>query len=35
MFQKAGPANGLLSGEKARDIFIKSKLPTDKLLQIW
>ena len=23
------------TGEKARDIFLKSKLPTDKLMQIW
>ncbi|KAL1746995.1 hypothetical protein HDZ31DRAFT_32999 [Schizophyllum fasciatum] len=35
MFYKSGPINGLLSGEKARDIFLKSKLPTDKLMQIW
>ncbi|KAK0445420.1 hypothetical protein EV421DRAFT_318163 [Armillaria borealis] len=35
MFLKSGPTNGLLSGEKARDILIKSKLPNDKLGQIW
>ncbi|KAK0502911.1 hypothetical protein EDD18DRAFT_611149 [Armillaria luteobubalina] len=35
MFLKSGPTNGLLSGEKARDILIKSKLPNEKLGQIW
>ncbi|KAG6833491.1 hypothetical protein H0H87_006063 [Tephrocybe sp. NHM501043] len=36
LFNKAGPdANGLLSGNKARDIFVKSKLGNDTLLQIW
>ncbi|KAH9483828.1 putative calcium-binding protein [Psilocybe cubensis] len=35
MFLKNGPANGLLSGEKARDIFVKSKLSNEQLLQIW
>lgn len=35
LFMKSGPANGLLSGEKARDIFVKSTLSNDKLLQIW
>ncbi|THV08040.1 EF-hand, partial [Dendrothele bispora CBS 962.96] len=35
MFVKANPTNGLLTGEQARDIFVKSKLPNDKLLQIW
>ncbi|KAG8993119.1 hypothetical protein FRB94_011048 [Tulasnella sp. JGI-2019a] len=29
------PMNGLLSSEKARDIFVKSKLPIEKLSQIW
>lgn len=24
-----------LSGEKARDVFVKSKLPVDRLSQIW
>ncbi|KAG6874326.1 hypothetical protein C0995_001551 [Termitomyces sp. Mi166 len=36
IFTKAGPdANGLLSGNTARDIFLKSKLSNDTLLQIW
>ncbi|CAE6413784.1 unnamed protein product [Rhizoctonia solani] len=35
MFIQSGPANGLLSGDKARDLFVKSKLPTEKLSQIW
>ncbi|KAF5386588.1 hypothetical protein D9615_001706 [Tricholomella constricta] len=36
LFNKAGPdSNGLLSGNKARDIFVKSKLSNDALLQIW
>ncbi|KAG6879045.1 hypothetical protein C0992_005670 [Termitomyces sp. T32_za158] len=36
IFNKAGPdATGLLSGTKARDIFLKSKLSNDTLLQIW
>ncbi|KAJ3508199.1 hypothetical protein NLJ89_g5886 [Agrocybe chaxingu] len=35
MFLKAGPANGLLSGEKARDIFVKSKLSNEQLMKIW
>jgi epidermal growth factor receptor substrate 15 len=35
MFMKYGPANGLLSGEKARDIFVKSKLSNEQLLKIW
>ncbi|KAG5637716.1 hypothetical protein H0H81_003480 [Sphagnurus paluster] len=36
LFNKAGPdASGLLSGGKARDIFVKSKLGNDTLLQIW
>ncbi|CUA75872.1 EH domain-containing and endocytosis protein 1 [Rhizoctonia solani] len=35
MFFQSGPANGLLSGDKARDLFVKSKLPTEKLSQIW
>ncbi|KIJ11729.1 hypothetical protein PAXINDRAFT_101608 [Paxillus involutus ATCC 200175] len=32
LFQACGPANGLLSGEKARDGFMKSKLPVEKTL---
>ncbi|EIW85357.1 hypothetical protein CONPUDRAFT_135123 [Coniophora puteana RWD-64-598 SS2] len=35
LFQNCGPVNGLVSGEKARDVFVKSKLPVDKLSQIW
>ncbi|KAG0706382.1 hypothetical protein DFH29DRAFT_872396 [Suillus ampliporus] len=35
MFQGCGPVNGLLNGEKARDVFVKSKLSVDKLSQIW
>ncbi|KAG8217218.1 hypothetical protein J3R82DRAFT_5304 [Butyriboletus roseoflavus] len=35
LFQGCGPVNGLLSGDKARDVFVKSKLPVDKLSQIW
>ncbi|KIY43688.1 hypothetical protein FISHEDRAFT_68088 [Fistulina hepatica ATCC 64428] len=35
MFLKSGPVNGLLSGPRARDIFLKSKLSTEKLLQVW
>ncbi|KAK7043761.1 hypothetical protein VNI00_008373 [Paramarasmius palmivorus] len=35
MFLKASPTNGLLSADQARDLFLKSKLPTDTLLQIW
>ncbi|KAJ3765458.1 hypothetical protein FB446DRAFT_850129 [Lentinula raphanica] len=35
MFMHAEPRDGLLSGEKARDMFVKSKLSNDKLLQIW
>ncbi|KAK0448373.1 uncharacterized protein EV420DRAFT_856567 [Desarmillaria tabescens] len=35
MFLKSGPTNGLLNGEKARDILIKSKLSNEKLGQIW
>ncbi|KAG5341059.1 hypothetical protein C0989_011918 [Termitomyces sp. Mn162] len=36
IFNKAGPdSNGLLNSTKARDIFLKSKLSNDTLLQIW
>ncbi|CAK5264864.1 unnamed protein product [Mycena citricolor] len=35
MFVKAGPVDGLLSSDKAQEIFIKSKLPNDVLGQIW
>ncbi|KAI0637253.1 hypothetical protein C8Q77DRAFT_1051385 [Trametes polyzona] len=35
LFLGCHPVNGLLSGDKARDVFVKSKLPVDKLSQIW
>ncbi|KAJ7756806.1 hypothetical protein DFH07DRAFT_958946 [Mycena maculata] len=35
MFLRSGPVDGLLSGEKAQDVFIKSKLPTETLGLIW
>ncbi|KXN90474.1 EH domain-containing and endocytosis protein 1 [Leucoagaricus sp. SymC.cos] len=35
IFNRSGPSNGLLNGEKARNIFLKSKLSNDQLLQIW
>jgi len=35
MFMACGPVNGLLDGDKAREVFLKSKLPVDKLSQIW
>ncbi|OSX64638.1 hypothetical protein POSPLADRAFT_1166744 [Postia placenta MAD-698-R-SB12] len=35
MFVGYGPTNGVLAGDKARDVFVKSKLPVDKLSQIW
>ncbi|KAF8510211.1 hypothetical protein BU17DRAFT_55537 [Hysterangium stoloniferum] len=35
LFIGCGPVNGLLSGEKARDVFVKSKLSYDKLSHIW
>ncbi|EGN96146.1 hypothetical protein SERLA73DRAFT_76138 [Serpula lacrymans var. lacrymans S7.3] len=35
IFQSSGPVNGLLSGDKARDVFVKSNLHVDKLSQIW
>lgn len=35
MFAKYGPENGLLSGDKSRDIFVKSKLSNEQLLKIW
>ncbi|KAF9977719.1 hypothetical protein BGZ73_005082 [Actinomortierella ambigua] len=35
MFLSCGPVNGLLDGEKAREVFLKSKLPVEKLGQIW
>ncbi|KAF9532422.1 hypothetical protein CPB83DRAFT_807813 [Crepidotus variabilis] len=35
MFIKAGAVNGILSGDKARDLFLKSKLPHEQLMKIW
>ncbi|KAF9434224.1 hypothetical protein BGZ76_008363 [Entomortierella beljakovae] len=35
MFVACGPIGGLLEGDKAREVFLKSKLPVDKLSQIW
>ncbi|KAI0721498.1 hypothetical protein C8T65DRAFT_565847 [Cerioporus squamosus] len=35
LFLGCHPTNGLLSGDKARDVFVKSKLPVDKLSAIW
>lgn len=35
IFQGCGPINGLLSGDKARNVFVKSKLSVDKLSHIW
>lgn len=35
MFVKAGPVDGLVSGEKAQQVFIKSKLSNEILGQIW
>ncbi|KAL5532930.1 hypothetical protein ACEPAF_4704 [Sanghuangporus sanghuang] len=35
LFLGCGPVNGLLSGDKARDVFVKSKLPFEALSQIW
>ncbi|KAH9997547.1 hypothetical protein BJV77DRAFT_1065167 [Russula vinacea] len=34
-FSKYSPVNGSLSGEKAREVFVKSKLPVEQLSQIW
>ncbi|KZV94049.1 hypothetical protein EXIGLDRAFT_835255 [Exidia glandulosa HHB12029] len=35
LFNSSGPVNGILPGEKAREIFLKSKLPYERLAQIW
>ncbi|KII88893.1 hypothetical protein PLICRDRAFT_40530 [Plicaturopsis crispa FD-325 SS-3] len=35
LFASCGPTNGFLSGEKARDVFVKSRLSVDKLSEIW
>ncbi|TPX33310.1 hypothetical protein SmJEL517_g03714 [Synchytrium microbalum] len=34
-FLSCKPANGTVSGEAARDVFLKSGLPTDPLSKIW
>ncbi|KAJ7499247.1 hypothetical protein FB451DRAFT_31719 [Mycena latifolia] len=35
LFLSSGPVGGLISGDRAREIFSKSKLPAEKLAQIW
>ncbi|ORY34230.1 hypothetical protein BCR39DRAFT_445114, partial [Naematelia encephala] len=35
IFVGCGPHNGVITGEKARDVFVKSKLGYEKLAQIW
>ncbi|KAK0544551.1 hypothetical protein OC846_005300 [Tilletia horrida] len=35
IFANAGPVNGLLDGDKARDLFVKSNMPFEKLAAIW
>ncbi|KAF9095421.1 hypothetical protein BGX29_009039, partial [Mortierella sp. GBA35] len=35
IFLTAEPINGLLDGTKTREIMLKSRLPVDKLTQIW
>ncbi|CAG8514655.1 13869_t:CDS:2, partial [Dentiscutata heterogama] len=35
IFVNINPDNGVLDGEKAKQFFLKSKLPIDKLSQIW
>ncbi|OBZ75406.1 EH domain-containing and endocytosis protein 1 [Grifola frondosa] len=35
LFMGCNPTNGIISGDKARDVFVRSKLPVDKLSQIW
>lgn len=35
IFAQAGPIGGLLDGGKAKDVFLKSKLPIETLGQIW
>ncbi|KAG9303897.1 hypothetical protein G9A89_005807 [Geosiphon pyriformis] len=35
MFDSLNPKNGVLDGEKAQAIFVRSKLPVEKLSQIW
>ncbi|KAF9093963.1 hypothetical protein BGX27_001543, partial [Mortierella sp. AM989] len=35
MFDACEPVDGLIDGEKGRKIFLKSRLPIEKLTQIW
>ncbi|KAF8941660.1 hypothetical protein BGZ47_007294 [Haplosporangium gracile] len=35
IFAACGPTNGFLDGEKSREVFLMSKLPVDKLGEIW
>ncbi|KAJ7047690.1 hypothetical protein C8F04DRAFT_1059753 [Mycena alexandri] len=35
LFANSGPVDGLIDGDRARAIFSKSKLPDEKLSQIW
>jgi epidermal growth factor receptor substrate 15 len=35
IFVGCGPHNGLVAGDKARDVFVKSQLSYDKLGLIW
>ncbi|KAI8998890.1 hypothetical protein BD414DRAFT_476348 [Trametes punicea] len=35
IFQNSGAQNGYLSGQNAREVFMKSKLPWNTLAQIW
>lgn len=35
LFEKSGAADGILQGQQAREIFQRSKLPTQTLIQIW
>lgn len=35
IFANSGPVGGLIDGDKAKEIFVKSKMPFDKLGAIW
>ncbi|KAJ1979856.1 endocytosis defective- protein [Dimargaris cristalligena] len=35
IFQNAGPVNGVLSGERARNILVQSNLPHNQLASVW
>ncbi|ETS65211.1 hypothetical protein PaG_00278 [Moesziomyces aphidis] len=35
IFANSGPSGGLIDGDRAKEIFVKSKLPFDKLGAIW